>query len=77
MTAQDPENGVALVTAAIEHDPSEAKGLGDALRSISASSFGQVLLIVVAAGLLSYGAFVVAAAKYRKVQVRVPNASQR
>lgn len=64
-----PIIGVALVSAAITHDPSDAKGLGEALQAVASSTFGQLMLIIVAAGLLAYGAFMVAVAKYRRVRI--------
>lgn len=64
-----PIIGVALVSAALTHDPSEAKGLGEALHTVAASTHGKFLLILVAAGLLAYGAFMVALAKYRRVRL--------
>lgn len=66
-----PIIGVALVSAAFTHDPSEAKGMGEALRTVAASTHGKILLIVVAAGLLAYGVFTVALAKYRRVRIDV------
>ena len=67
-----PIIGVALVSAAFTHDPSEAKGMGEALRTVAASTHGQILLLVVAAGLLAYGVFTVALAKYRRVRIELP-----
>lgn len=67
-----PIIGVALVTAAVRHDPSQAKGLGAALRSVATSGFGQVMLILVAAGFIAYGIYMVAAAKYRRVNIQSP-----
>lgn len=64
-----PIIGAALVNAALNHDPAEAKGMGEALRTLAASTHGKILLIVVAAGLLAYGVFTVALAKYRRVRI--------
>lgn len=64
-----PIIGVALVSAALTHDPSEAKGMGEALHTLAASTHGKVLLILVAAGLLAYGVFTVALARYRRVRI--------
>jgi hypothetical protein len=64
-----PIIGVALVSAALNHDPSEAKGMGEALRTVAGSTHGRLLLILVAAGLLAYGVFMVALAKYRRVRI--------
>lgn len=66
-----PIIGVALVSAAFTHDPSEAKGIGEALRTVAATTHGKILLLVVAAGLLAYGVFTVALAKYRRVRIAI------
>jgi len=66
-----PIIGGALVSAALTHDPSEAKGMGEALHTVAASTHGKILLLVVAAGLLAYGAFTVALAKYRRVRIDI------
>jgi hypothetical protein len=62
--------GVALVNTALDHDPNQAKGLGEALHSIASSAHGQVLLVFVAAGLLAYGAYLVTIARHLRVRVR-------
>jgi hypothetical protein len=64
-----PLIGVALVRAAINHNPHEAKGLGEALLEIASSSYGQAMLTFVALGFLAFGAFMIASAKYRHVAV--------
>jgi hypothetical protein len=60
--------GVFLATAAIRTDPSRAKGLGEALGSVRAWSFGGVILGVIAVGLVAYGAYEMVEAKYRRIQ---------
>lgn len=64
-----PIIGSALVSAALTHDPSEAKGMGEALHTVAASTHGKILLLLVAAGLLAYGVFTVALARYRRVGI--------
>lgn len=64
-----PLIGFALVKAALEHDPGESMGLGEALVEIASSSFGQAMLTLVALGFLAFGAFMVASAKYRRIAV--------
>lgn len=64
-----PIIGVALVSAALTHDPSEAKGVGEALHTVAGSTHGKILLILVAAGLLAYGVFTIALARYRRVRI--------
>jgi hypothetical protein len=51
--------GWFVLRAAIEFDASEAHGLDESLRRVSDSALGSVLVLVVAVGLLVYGAFCV------------------
>jgi hypothetical protein len=62
--------GVFLTKAAIEHNPGQAKGFGEALAAIAASTGGVFMLIVIAAGLVAYGAHELMSAKYRKFAPR-------
>jgi hypothetical protein len=64
-----PLIGIALIRAALNHNPGETKGLGEALVDIASSSYGQAMLTFVAIGFLAFGAFMVASAKYRNVAV--------
>jgi hypothetical protein len=59
--------GVFLRVAALRHDASTAKGLGGALVELVPMPFGPLGLLVVSLGLLAYGAFSVAEARYRRV----------
>jgi hypothetical protein len=59
--------GVFLAKAAWEYDPQEAIGLDGALRKLADAAYGPWLLGVTAAGLLAYGLFCVAQARYRRV----------
>ncbi|WP_172802263.1 DUF1206 domain-containing protein [Agrococcus jejuensis] len=52
--------GVLFVAAAIAHDPSQAGGLDDALKSLQQLPFGVVLLLVVGLGIGAYGVFSIA-----------------
>jgi len=61
------EIGVFLVVAALRHDPNQAQGLGGALRVMEQQPFGRLLLAVVALGLVAYGVYSVASARYRRV----------
>lgn len=58
--------GVFLIIAAVQHDPQEAVGLSGALVALGQRTFGQVMLWIVSIGLLLYGAFCFAEAKYRR-----------
>lgn len=59
--------GVFLVKAALEYDPDEAIGIDGALQKLASQSYGDALLGLVAAGLLAYGVFCLARARYREV----------
>jgi hypothetical protein len=59
--------GIFLVKAAVEYDPQEAIGIDGALQKLAAHSYGDTLLGLVAAGLLAYGAFCLARARYREI----------
>jgi hypothetical protein len=58
--------GIFLVHAAWTYDPQEAKGLSGALQSLAGSGWGRVLLVLVAVGLMAFGAFNLAEAKHRR-----------
>lgn len=60
--------GVALVRAAWTTDPNQAKGLKEALYQLAAQPFGQMLLSIVAAGLLAYAVHLVATVPYRRLE---------
>jgi hypothetical protein len=66
-----PAKGVALAVvgglfgyAAITFDPSKARGLDGAMRTILDAPFGEVLLTLVAIGIVAFGAFLFARARY-------------
>jgi hypothetical protein len=59
--------GAGLVYAAMRSNPNEAKGFGDALRSVQSWSYGSVVLIVVAIGLVAFGLFELVEARYRRI----------
>jgi hypothetical protein len=59
--------GVLIVVAAVQYDPDKARGLDGALKALVAQPYGQVLLSIVALGLLAYGLYGLAEAKLRKV----------
>jgi hypothetical protein len=56
--------GVLLGYAAITFDPSKARGLDGAMRTILSAPFGEVLLTLVAVGIIAFGAFLFARARY-------------
>jgi hypothetical protein len=59
--------GVFVVKAALEYDPNEPVGLDGALQRLSEQPYGPALLGTVAAGLIAFGLFSLARARYRVV----------
>lgn len=59
--------GGFAVAAAVQYDARQAKGMDDTLRSFSTTPVGPWLLVVVAAGLMLYGLFSFAMARWRRV----------
>lgn len=59
--------GFFLVIAAVKHNPGDAKGLDAALVELLKQPFGPWLLAIVALGLLAYGGYSFAEARYRLV----------
>ena len=59
--------GVLFVVAAFTHDPEKAGGLDSALKSLAELPFGQVILWLVGAGLMIYGAYCFARARYTRL----------
>ena len=56
--------GALLIWAAVTFDPSKARGLDGALRTILDLPFGQILLTLVALGIAAFGAFCLVRARY-------------
>ncbi len=59
--------GTFLIKAALDYAPSKAVGLDGALASIAHHSYGQVLLGIVAAGLMAFGLYSISDARYRRI----------
>lgn len=59
--------GVLFVVAALTQDPEKAAGLDAALHSLLALPWGRVLLWAVAAGLIVYGVFCIARARFARM----------
>ncbi len=59
--------GYGLIKAAIDYNPKEAIGLDGALRQLADSSYGPVLLGIVAAGLAGFAIYSITDSRYRKV----------
>ncbi|MDY0908576.1 DUF1206 domain-containing protein [Microbacterium sp. CFBP9034] len=59
--------GVLFIVAALTHDPESAGGLDAALHALAELPFGPVILWVVGAGLVLYGLFCFARARYARM----------
>ncbi|MFI2642164.1 DUF1206 domain-containing protein [Streptomyces sp. NPDC018610] len=59
--------GAFAVRAAVDYRPEKAKGLDDTLRSLAGTPVGPWLLVLVAAGLVLFGLFSFALARWRRV----------
>ena len=59
--------GILFIVAAFTHDPETAGGLDAALHSLAELPFGPVILWIVGLGLILYGLFCFARARYAKM----------
>jgi uncharacterized protein DUF1206 len=59
--------GALVVSAAWSFDPQKARGIDGALRTLLQQPYGRVLTGLAALGLMAFGVFGLAEAKYRKV----------
>lgn len=59
--------GFFLIQAARQSDPSEVRGLGEALQVLARQPYGPWILGVVAVGLVAYGIYMVIQARYRSL----------
>ncbi|MET8572752.1 DUF1206 domain-containing protein [Streptomyces sp. NPDC004783] len=59
--------GAFAVRAAVDYEPDRAKGLDDTLRSFAGTPLGPWLAALVAAGLMLFGVFSFALARWRRV----------
>jgi len=62
--------GWFFARAAWKHDPNEAGGLKEALRTVENAPYGPWLLGVVAAGLISYGLYMFVEARFHRISAR-------
>ena len=58
--------GVLAVVAGIRADPGRSGGLDTALRALASQPYGDLLLVVVSLGLIGYGCYLAAEARYRR-----------
>jgi Domain of Unknown Function (DUF1206) len=59
--------GVFLIIAALRNNAGATKGVGGALRELARQPYGHVILGIVAIGLVAYGLFSLAQARYRRL----------
>ena len=59
--------GVFVVVAAVRFDPNQAKGMDATLRSFAHTPAGPWLLVLIALGLVLFGAFSFASARWRRL----------
>ena len=59
--------GWFFLQSAVTYNPDEAKGLDAALQEIAGQTWGQIVLTLVAIGLLCYGAFAFVESRYRRI----------
>ncbi len=60
--------GLFLALAGWRTNAGQVKGLGDAFSIVAAQPFGQILLLVIAAGFVAYGVFCLSQARYRRIE---------
>jgi hypothetical protein len=58
--------GILVVIAGITVDPARSGGLDVALHTLAAQPFGDALLVLIALGLIAYGCYLAAEARYRR-----------
>ncbi|MEO5815415.1 MAG: DUF1206 domain-containing protein [Gemmatimonadaceae bacterium] len=63
--------GVLLIKAGWHGKASESGGVGDALAALGDGASGQIVLAIVAAGLVAYGAYEAVQARYRHIDATV------
>ncbi|CAN5809730.1 DUF1206 domain-containing protein [soil metagenome] len=59
--------GTLLVTAGRHHNASQAGGIGEAFAALERAPYGRTVLLVVALGMVAYGAYVGIQARYRHI----------
>ena len=59
--------GILVVAAAVTFDPDKARGMDAALRQVAARPYGPWLLSLMALGLMCFGAYSFAEARYRRL----------
>jgi hypothetical protein len=59
--------GGFVLKAAIDYNPAKAVGLDGALARLARQSYGPFMLILVACGLIAFGLYSIADARYRRI----------
>lgn len=59
--------GILLAGAALRHNAAQSRGLDAALRTLAGKPYGELLLVLIAAGFAAFGVYCFFQAKYRKV----------
>lgn len=59
--------GWFFIAAAIDYNPNEAIGIDGALRTLAVTTYGEILLFVIAVGLICHGILAFYEAKYRRI----------
>lgn len=59
--------GLLVLKAALDHDPQQATGIDGTLRRMAQQPYGQAVLTVTAIGILAFGLYAFAEARYREV----------
>ncbi len=59
--------GGLIIKAAMDNQPGKAAGFDVALKTLASGPFGQILLVLAALGLICFGLYCVAEARYRRL----------
>jgi hypothetical protein len=59
--------GFFLIQAARHYDPSEVRGLGEALQVLAQQPYGAWIMGIVALGLIAYGIYMIIQGRYRRL----------
>jgi len=59
-------SGIFFLTAAIQHDPDEAKGISGSLQELAEHAWGKALLWATAIGLFLFGVYCLTESRYRR-----------
>jgi hypothetical protein len=59
--------GIFTLKAAMDYTPKDAVGIDGALAKLTQHTYGTTALYIVAAGLIAFGVYSIADARYRKI----------